>query len=79
MDWAAAMPIAKGVCMSSFIKGLLTIVAGAALAAALAVLVNFAFGSPPLFYWAALGAALFGLAYGLQTGIYGIYPLTVLL
>jgi hypothetical protein len=61
--------------MSSFIKGLLTIVAGAALAAASAVLVNLAFGSALRFYWAALGAALFGLAYGLQTGIYGIYPL----
>jgi hypothetical protein len=70
-----AMPSAKGGGMSSFIKGLLTVVVGAVLAAAAVLLVNFAFGSPVAFYWAALGGALFGLAYGLQAGIYGIYPL----
>jgi hypothetical protein len=61
--------------MSGFIKGLLTVVVGTALAVATIMLVNFALASPVSFYWAALGAALFGLAYGLQAGIFGIYPL----
>jgi hypothetical protein len=61
--------------MSGFIKGLLTVVVGTALAVAAVLLVNVALGSPVSFYWAALGAALFGLGYGLQAGIFGIYPL----
>jgi hypothetical protein len=61
--------------MSGLIKGLLTVVVGTALAVAAVLLVNVALGSPVSFYWAALGAALFGLGYGLQAGIFGIYPL----
>ena len=62
--------------MSGFIKGLLTVVVGTVLAGVTLLLVNAALGSPVPFYWAALGAALFGLGYGLQAGIYGIFPLS---
>lgn len=62
--------------MSGFSKGLLTVVVGAVLAAATLLIVNLALGSPIPFYWVILGAFLFGFGYGLQAGIYGIYPLS---
>jgi len=62
--------------MSAFIKGLLTVTVSALLAPATLLIVNFALGSPIPFYWIILCASLFGLGYGLQAGIYGIYPLT---
>lgn len=61
--------------MSRFIKGLLTVVVGTALAVATVLIVNFALGMLLPIFWLTLGAALFGLAYGLQAGIFGIYPL----
>ncbi|MEJ2171097.1 MAG: hypothetical protein P8X90_36880 [Desulfobacterales bacterium] len=61
--------------MSGLIKGLLTVFAAAALAAATILLVNFLLGTPVPAPWAALPGVLFGLGYGLQAGIYGIYPL----
>ena len=62
--------------MSGFTKGLLIVVVGTLLAVATLLLVNAVLGSPVGFFWAALGAALFGLGYGLQAGIYGIYPVS---
>lgn len=61
--------------MSGFIKGLLTVVVGTSLAVVTVLLVNFALGALVPIFWVTLGAALFGLAYGLQAGIFGIYPL----
>jgi hypothetical protein len=61
--------------MSRFIKGLLTVVVGTALAVATVLIVNFALGMLLPIFWLTLGAALFGLAYGIQAGIFGIYPL----
>jgi hypothetical protein len=61
--------------MSGLIKGLLTVFAAAALAAAAILLANFLLGTPVPVPWAALAGAVFGLGYGLQAGIYGIYPL----
>ena len=62
--------------MSDLTKGLLTVLVAAALASATVVFVNFLIGTLIPAYWAALGSALFGLCYGLQAGIYGIYPLS---
>ena len=50
--------------MSGLIKGLLTVFAAAALAAATILLVNFLLGTPVPAPWAALAGALFGLGYG---------------
>lgn len=62
--------------MSGLLKGLLTATVCLVLATITVVLVNLATGSITAFYWAALAGALFGLAYGLQAGILGIYPLS---
>ena len=62
--------------MSGFIKGLLTVFVCVALATVTVLLVNLAFGTPVPAPSAALAAALFGLGYGLQAGILGIYPLS---
>ena len=62
--------------MSDLIKGLLTVLVAAVLALTTIVLSNFLLGNFVPAYWAALGAALFGLGYGLQAGILGIYQLS---
>ncbi len=62
--------------MSGVMKGLLTVIVCVALTVVTVLLVNLAFGTPLPLLWTALGAALFGLGYGLQAGILGIYPLS---
>lgn len=62
--------------MSDLTKGLLTVLVAVVLASTAVVLVNFLLGTHIPAYWAALGSAVFGLGYGLQAGILGIYNLT---
>jgi hypothetical protein len=58
------------------LKGTITVIVSAILIFATVVLINLTTGSHIPVLWLALGATLFGIAYGLQAGILGIYALS---
>ena len=62
--------------MSGLLKGTITVFVCAISMVATVTIVNVIGGMPIPLLWIALGAALFGTAYGLQAGILGIYPLS---
>ncbi len=62
--------------MSELVKGLLTVVVSTALMLGMFVLLSIISGYIIPLGWAALIGALFGLGYGLEAGIVGIYPLS---
>lgn len=62
--------------MSGLTKGTLTVITSALLVVATVASANLVAGAPLPALWLVPGAALFGLAYGLQAGILGIYSLS---
>lgn len=62
--------------MNAWLEGLLTILITTAMCAVTMLLLNLVLGAPLASVWVALAGAVFGLAYGLQSGILRIYDLT---
>lgn len=62
--------------MSGMLKGTITVIVSAILIVVTVVLINLITGSHIPVLWLALGATFFGIAYGLQAGILGIYELS---
>ena len=62
--------------MSELLKGVLTVIVSTLLISAMFILLNLISGRNIPFGWAAFIGALFGVGYGLEAGIVGIYPLS---